>query len=143
VSRRHPGNTVALLRVSARANGVGGMMVGLAGYTILSFRQPPEWHPVLWAALAFGMVPAVIGLVVSRPAARGSIAVAFWWALISMLTYSGISMIRAHVRLESNPNSGQIVLIGLFVSVVYGLMAGLVAAGASALRVRARGKVAS
>jgi len=123
---------------------VGGAIVGLVGYTILSFRQPPEWHALLWAVLAFGVIPALIGLAVSRPAAaRGSVVAASWWALISMLIYTGSGMIRAHVRLESNPDSGQVVLIGLFVSVVYGLAAGLVAAGVSALRVRARGKVTS
>lgn len=112
-----------------------GFGLGCIGYLILSLRQPLGWTIPVWALLAFLVVPICIGLTVGRgmgydagpgPRFRG------WFRACSlvMFLYTAFNLMIVRYNIGSG-DTGQVFLVGLFVSVIYALLAGLVAGLAS------------
>jgi hypothetical protein len=113
-----------------------GPLVAIAGYLVLSFRQPPGWTLPLWAILAFVVVPGLTGYAVGKllgpetaPGAR--FRSAMWGAGFAMFFYTAISLILLRVRIDSDGGS-TVVQVGFFVTCLYTLLAGTVAGFVSA-----------
>jgi hypothetical protein len=115
-----------------------GFGIGVAGYLLLSIQQPPGWTIPGWVILAFLVVPALIGGVTGRWQGLDQEARTRFWAGGragggAMALYSGLSLIAVRQRFSTNADAGQVVLVGLFVTLVYAVLAGAVAGLASAL----------
>jgi hypothetical protein len=115
-----------------------GFGIGVAGYFVLSLRQPPGWTIPVWAILAFLVVPGIIGWVTARWQGFGQEASTRFWAGGragggAMALYSGLSLIAVRQRFSTGTDAGQVLLVGLFVTLVYAALAGAVAGLASVL----------
>lgn len=120
-----------------RRSGWVGLAVGLLGYLLLSAEQPPGWTVPGWIFLAFLVVPGVVGLATGRlqgweqpPGARFRAAMRAGG--IAMALYTGFTLIVLRQRIHTNTDSGQIFLAGCLVTLVYAVLAGLVAGFVSA-----------
>ena len=108
--------------------------IGLVIVLILSLRNPRAWGEPVWAALTFALLPALVAFAVGRTTPpREGITNAFWITNFLVFWYTAIGMMRTHHRVGSGGDPGQTALVGLFVAVVDAALAGLVAAGVSAL----------
>jgi hypothetical protein len=115
-----------------------GFGTGVAGYLVLSLRQPPGWTVPVWAILAFLVVPGAIGCVTTRWQGFDQEASTRFWAAGragsgAMALYSGLSLIAVRQRFSTDADAGQVLLVGLFVTLVYAALAGAVAGLVSAL----------
>lgn len=111
--------------------------LGILAYLILSVQQPPAWRVPVWAALAFLAVPATVGFTAGKIAGRGTPAPTRFRAGMSaggwaMFWYAAITLFMLHARMNSGAPAGEVFLAGAFVTIVYSLLAGLVAGLVSA-----------
>ena len=122
-----------------------GFAIAGIGYLLLSVQQPPAWTIPVWAALALGVVPAIAGLATGRwqgperaPRRR------FWDAARAaggaMFLYSGLSLPAVRHRFSTGAEMGDALLVGVFVTLVYGALAGAVAGLVSALLAGRQGR---
>jgi hypothetical protein len=109
-----------------------GFGIACIGYLVLSFQQPAGWGEGVWAALAFLLIPALAGLVMSR-IQRGSepLARAFFSAMKgvgrAMLLYAAITLIVLAHRVGRPDAAAHEFIAAAIVVVVYSVAAGAVA----------------
>lgn len=115
-------------RQHARARAWQGFALACLGYLILAFQQPTEWGMILWAVLAFLVVPVGAGVFVAFQTAESAMRARFFTGLRigawAMGIYTGIELCLVHSRIGSNPNTGAVFLVGSFVTLIYALLAG-------------------
>src|SRR5690242_10441516 len=97
---------------SGQPTGCIAFLLVCVGYGILSVIQPGEYGRFTWIALAFLMLPALIGAIVGNRAGDGSTAglfrQAFWPTGIAMFGYTAINLIVLRSRFSAGGSSGQI-----------------------------------
>ena len=125
--------------MAERAAGAFGSLYYLA----LSIQQPAQWTVPVWVLLAFLLGPALIGLIAGR-LQRGEMSPlrrfrgGLQAGVITMFLYTSITLMALHARMGSSGDGGQVFLVGLFVSVIYALIAGVVAGAVSSRLGRAQ-----
>jgi hypothetical protein len=126
-----------------------GFLISALGYFVVCFTQPLQWTIPVWAALVFGLIPLLSGFAAGRvqgPAVHSGdrFRAAFFGACWPMFWYTLITLIVLRSRLQSGPDSGQLFLVVMFVSILYaigaGLVAGLVGSRLAALTTSATGR---
>jgi ABC-type transport system involved in cytochrome c biogenesis permease subunit len=123
-----------------------GFLIALAGYLILSARQPLGWTPSVWIVLAFVVIPGVAGLFVGRRhAGTRTRSLAFYDGVRSgvyaMACYSAIHIFTLANNLEKD--NSQLVdewaaafIVVIVYSIIAGGVAGMSSVAASFLRPR-------
>ncbi|HLK61596.1 MAG TPA: hypothetical protein VKU00_33925 [Chthonomonadaceae bacterium] len=120
-------------RERAGTSGRWGFWCGILGYLLLSLQQPSGWTQTVWILLAFGLVPAIIALVVRwRQGVEVENSARFWTAWragsATMALYSVISLIIVGTRLGGDTVSGASHFIaGVLTMLLFALLAGSVA----------------
>jgi hypothetical protein len=121
----------------ARVGPWAGLGVGLLAYLLVSAAQPPAWGIPVWALLAFVVVPGIIGYTTGRVLGRSAerkprFRAGLFAGAAAMFLYASVTLMVLHARIGSTGDSGEVFLVGLFVSLVYSGLAGAVAGAASA-----------
>ena len=114
-----------------------GLFLSLCAYLLLALQQPLDWGIPLWMLLGFFCIPVLTGYVVGRKqgfdqGAKARFGAAFRANGLAMFLYTSLSLMFVHADIGSGGNSTMVFLVGLVVSVVYGILAGCVAGIASA-----------
>lgn len=140
MTRYHPvkSNSVSLSRWMGGATGT-------VAYLILSVAQPLDWRLPVWAVLAFVTVPTLVAYVCSKllgPQTESPVRFksAFCSGAVAMFLYTSISLMIVHSRIGPISDDGHDLRIGLFVSVVYAAIAGVVAGAGAAYFFGAKGQ---
>jgi hypothetical protein len=118
-----------------------GAGVSIAAYAVLSFHQPHEWGQLTWVVLALVVVPGVVGWLIGRAHGPGSprglrFRRSLAPAAAPMALYTAIWLMVLRSRIGSGGSSGEVFLVGVFVTAVYAGVAACVAGGAAAVACR-------
>lgn len=123
------------VRTSVRS----GFCLALAGYVVLSLRQPAEWRVPVWLALIFLVIPGLVGVFVGRRhAGERTRARAFYdgarCGAYSMVCYSGVHVLVLANRLQKDASQTiDEYVAGVLTVVVFSAIAGMVAGSMSAM----------
>jgi hypothetical protein len=118
-----------------------GFAAAFLGYMVLSFQQPANWGEAIWAALAFLLIPALVGFVVNRTQRRDRPPTqAFFSGMkaagIAMFLYASITLIVLANRVGRPDAVMQEFLAAVIVITVYSLLAGAAAGTVNAALTR-------
>lgn len=109
-----------------------GFFVCAIGYFFLSFQQPAGWGQLLWAFLAFGLVPGIAGAVIwftqgSRTELRSTFMRGLKAVGCAMFLYTGVTLMVLASRVGRPDGGAQVALVWFLVTGTYTLLAGCVA----------------
>jgi hypothetical protein len=128
------------LKDAARAPWAG-FGVGVVLYLILTIRSPAQWTKPVWMVLAFLIVPAIAGYFTAwyygfRCQRRERFRPSAMAGGFSMVIYAIIGLIIARCKIAEDPgvDSGGVLLASCVVTVVYGVIAAVVAGVVGAAR---------
>lgn len=109
-------------------------LIALAGYFTMFALPPTRVGVPVWLLIGFVALPALIGIVTGpAPVTKAGLRASVRVTALSMFVYTLVSLFGLHRRIDSSSGSS-VFLVELFVSVVFAVLAGGVAAGANALR---------
>ncbi len=119
-----------------------GSLLGIGGYLLLSVKSPLGWGQTVWEALAFLVIPALMGLLIGRRHAGertpgAAFADGLKAGLMAMALYASVHLISSGCALDKDAgDAGEEFVAGLFTFVLFSLLAGLVSGLISALSSR-------
>lgn len=108
-------------------------LLAAIGYMAFSFFSRTSVGPVVWSVVALVVIPALAALTMQAGSPRYRQTTAFWAVLWAAVFYTIINLIRLRIGIGSGEPGGTL-LASLLVCVVYGGIAG----GVAALVVRLR-----
>jgi hypothetical protein len=137
---------IRITQVTRRGSGGWrGFWVAVLGYALISFQQPLGWGLALWGFLAFLLTPSLAGVVIGLyQRTAGTPSQSFWTAFKSvskvMAFYTALHLILIGGPHSDKADAGQEFLAGLLSTIVFALIAGLVAGAVGAMIVGVRTK---
>ena len=121
-----------------------GFWLAVLAYFILSFFSILSLGYFVWLLLAFLIIPVLTGIVTGRRQGLdfgdgGCFAAGMRAAGVPMAIYTAISLMIVHSRVGPSPSASATFLVGLAVTIIYAIIAGLVAGVAALLSARQQG----
>ena len=111
--------------------------VPFIGYLLLSSVQPTVYGEYVWIGLAFLAMPIATAVLLAKTLkgfSRGYLFVrGFLLAGLAMAAYTAFNLIVVRNRIAEVVNPAAVMEVGAFVTLIFGLVAGLVAGAFSAL----------
>lgn len=105
--------------------------IAVVGYAILSTTTPARLTPIAWFALAFGIVPSIVGTVSGHSHRASAPSKArFWraWGIvaIAMALFAGSNLVILRGAIARPPEAGSLTTVVAAVAIAYGTAAGIV-----------------
>lgn len=135
-----------MARVADKLHPWWASMLALLLYLLLSVREMSAWTRPVWMVLAFAVIPGISAFALGRGGTlRERISASLWSVGLAMAGYTAFQLVRLHRGIGSTGDAGtatNVFFVILTVSVVYGVVAGVVCAAVTQLwaRIAAKGQ---